>query len=189
LWQINSKDQQITSEKILRFVEDNPGCHLRQIKGDLGIAMGTVQYKLGRLDKAGKIRSKRHGLYRYYFSATVLKNQEDILEALTQETSREILMFIIERVNPTQTEISDNIMISSASVNWHIRRLTELSLISQEIDGKYKRYHLVKDSRIIIALLKSYYPSIWDRWSDRLAEMFLSMSSTATGKDNRKEDL
>jgi hypothetical protein len=24
--------------------------------------------------------------------------------------------------------------------------------------------------------LKNYYPSIWDNWSNRLAEMFLSMS-------------
>jgi hypothetical protein len=26
-------------------------------------------------------------------------------------------------------------------------------------------------------MLKNFYPTIWDRWSNRLAEMFLSMSS------------
>jgi hypothetical protein len=25
-------------------------------------------------------------------------------------------------------------------------------------------------------LLKNYYPGIWDKWSNRLAEMFLSLS-------------
>jgi hypothetical protein len=25
-------------------------------------------------------------------------------------------------------------------------------------------------------MLKNFYPTIWDRWSNRLAEMFLSMS-------------
>lgn len=178
-----------TIDKILKYIRDNPGCHLRQIKGELGLAMGTVQYQLDRLEKAGKIRSKRHGLYRYYFSAGVLENEEDILEVLTQETAREILMFIIERVNPTQTEISETIMISSASVNWHIKRLTESRLIGQEIDGKYKRYHLLLDSKLVVALLKSYYPSIWDQWSNRLAEMFLSMSSAAARGEEGEKNL
>ncbi len=172
-----------TADRILQHIQDNPGCHLRQIKKDLGLAMGTVQYQLDRLEKAGRIKSKRHGLYKYYFSVALLDNEKDILEVFTQETAREILMFIIERGNPTHGEISDNIMISSASVNWHIRRLTQLGLISEEMDRKYKRYSLRVDSKAVVALLKSYYPSIWDQWSNRLAEMFLSMSREAVEEE------
>jgi DNA-binding MarR family transcriptional regulator len=178
-----------TTDRILKYIQDNPGCHLRQIKGELRLAMGTVQYQLDRLEKAGKIRSKRRGLYKYYFSVGVLDNEEDILEVLTQETAREILMFIIERGNPTQTEISSMIKISSPSVNWHIKRLTELGLINQKISGKYKRYHLLKDSKLVIALLRSYYPSLWDQWSNRLVEMFLSMSSAATEEGEEGEKI
>jgi len=176
---VANEDQQPegnTTDRILQYIKDNPGCHLRQIKKELELAMGTVQYQLDRLEKAGKINSKRHGLYRYYFSVALLDNEKDILQVLTQETAREILMLIIERGNPTHTEISDKIRISSASVNWHIKRLTDLDLISEEKEGKYKRYRLRVDSRPIITLLKNYYPSIWDNWSNRLAEMFLSLS-------------
>jgi hypothetical protein len=49
-------------------------------------------------------------------------------------------------------------------------------LIGEEKGGKYKRYHFDRDSRTVVVLTKSYYPSIWDRWSIRLAEMFLSIS-------------
>jgi hypothetical protein len=35
---------------------------------------------------------------------------------------------------------------------------------------------------MIVATLKNFYPSVWDRWSNRLAEMFLSMSSQAVEK-------
>jgi hypothetical protein len=32
------------------------------------------------------------------------------------------------------------------------------------------------DPKDLVSLMKSYYPSLWDRWSNRLAEMFLSLS-------------
>ncbi|HYY40737.1 MAG TPA: winged helix-turn-helix domain-containing protein, partial [Nitrososphaera sp.] len=120
--------------------------------------------------------STRYGLYRYYFPAGMVKDEKDILQVLSQETAREILMLIIERGNPTQREISSKIMISSASVNWHIRRLKDLDVIREEKEGRYKRYRIYGDSKLIVALLRSYYPSIWDNWSNRLAEMFLSLS-------------
>jgi hypothetical protein len=52
----------------------------------------------------------------------------------------------------------------------------KVGLIGEEKEEKYKRYHFDRDSRTVVVLMKSYYPSIWDRWSNRLAEMLLLMS-------------
>jgi Mn-dependent DtxR family transcriptional regulator len=95
---------------------------------------------------------------------------------LNQETAREILMMILERKNPTQTDIADLIEISSASVNWHIKRLIELGLILETKDGKFKRYTFGIDAKHVVSLMKNYHPNTWNRWSNRLAEMFLSLS-------------
>jgi predicted transcriptional regulator len=54
-------------DRILRFIRDNPGSHLRKIKDELDLAMGTVQYHLDRLEKAGRITSQRQGLHKCYF--------------------------------------------------------------------------------------------------------------------------
>ena len=50
-------------------------------------------------------------------------NERDLLQILGQETARDILLFIIERKNPTQTDIAARMRISPASVNWQIKRL------------------------------------------------------------------
>lgn len=42
-----------TAERILQFIEPNPGFHLRKIKVMMHISLGTVQY-LDRLEKNGK---------------------------------------------------------------------------------------------------------------------------------------
>lgn len=182
---LKSKGRQILTDefdegnakRVIQFIQDHPGCHLRRIRNELEISMGTVQYHLARLEKAGRIASNRHGLFRYYFPIGVFQdNEKNLLEILSQETARDILIFIIEQKNPTQTDIVDRIGVSAASVSWHVGRLTKLGLISEIREGKYKRYQLNGDPRNLVSLMKNYYPTLWDRWSNRLAEMFLSMS-------------
>jgi predicted transcriptional regulator len=103
-----------TSEKLLLFIQGNPGCHLRRIRTTMGVSMGTVQYQLDKLEKMGKVTSTRRGLYKYYFPAGLFKeNEKEILEVLTHETARKMLLFIIEQKNPTQTDIANSLKISA----------------------------------------------------------------------------
>jgi len=168
-----------TVDKVLYFIQDNPGCHLRRIKREIGISMGTVQYHLHKLEKMGRVTSTRRGLYKYYFPAGLFReNQKEILEVLTHETARKILMFIIEQKSPTQTDIVNSVRISARSISWHVGRLIALKMIREIKDGKYKRYQLQDDAKDVLTLLRSYYPSVWDKWSMRVVEMFLSLSSS-----------
>jgi len=168
-----------TVDKVLFFIQDNPGCHLRRIKREIGISMGTVQYHLHKLEKMGRVTSTRRGLYKYYFPAGLFReNQKEILEVLTHETARKILMFIIEQKSPTQTDIVNSVRISARSISWHVGRLIALKMIREIKDGKYKRYQLQDDAKDILTLLRSYYPNVWDKWSMRVVEMFLSLSSS-----------
>lgn len=48
-----------TAERILQFIQQNPGCHLRKIKVMMHISLGTAQYHLDRLEKMGRITSTR----------------------------------------------------------------------------------------------------------------------------------
>ena len=168
-----------TVDKVLSFIQDNPGCHLRRIKREIGISMGTVQYHLHKLEKMGRVTSTRRGLYKYYFPSGLFReNEKEILEVLTHETARKILMFIIEQKSPTQTDIVNSVRISARSISWHVGRLIALKMIREIKDGKYKRYQLQDDAKDILTLLRSYYPNVWDKWSMRVVEMFLSLSSS-----------
>jgi predicted transcriptional regulator len=165
------------TDQILQFIHENPSCHLRKIKKELGLAMGTVQYHLDKLEKAGRITAQKQGLHKYYFVIGAFEeNEKQLLEVLSNETAREIVMFIVEQNYPSQTEISKHVGISSASVSWQIKRLQDSRIVDEVKEGKFKRYKLHGDSKQVIALLRNYYPDIWSRWSNRLAEMFLSLS-------------
>lgn len=171
-----------TADRILQFIQNNPGCHLRGIKDMIQISQGTVQYHTDRLEKMGRITSTTTGLYKHYFPVGVFQNNEkEILQILSQETTRQILMYIVEQKSPTQTDIVNSVGISASSVNWHMKRLLEFRLVEEIKEGKYKRYQLQDrkvSSQYITALMRNYYPAIWEKWSDRLIEIFLSFSGS-----------
>ena len=176
---MNEQDKTFHSntDRILKFIHERPACHLRQIKNELNISMGTVQHHLYKLEKDAKITSVRNGLYKYYFPIGIFHiNERNLLQILNQETARDILLFIVEKKNPSQSDIVNSIGISHSAVNWHISRLIELNLINENKDRKFKRYKLNVDSKYLIALMKNYYPNIWNIWSSRVAETFLSLS-------------
>ncbi len=162
----------------MHFIRENPGCHLRNIKKTMDISIGTAQYHLSLLEKTGKITSFRRGFYKFYFLSGLFENNEkDILQVFRQETSREILLFVLENKNPTQTEIANKVGISRAAINWHINRLIHLNLLNEQRVGKYKRYQVpFIHYKYIISLLKSHYPSVWNTWSNRLVDLFLALS-------------
>jgi predicted transcriptional regulator len=175
------------TERILHFISDNPGCHLRQIRKNMGISMGTTQYHLNVLEKTGKISSVRSGLHKYYFPIAVFHdNEKNLLQILNQETSREILMFIVEKGRPTHSDIAQRIGVSSSSISWHISRFETLEIIRTLKDGKFKRYELNIDPKYLVGLMKNYYPNIWNKWSNRLAEIFILLSTerSSTSKEH-----
>jgi predicted transcriptional regulator len=140
--------------------------------------MGTTQYHLDILEKRGQVTSARNGFYKYYFPAGVFQDHEkNLLQILNQETSREILMFIIEKKNPTHTDLVQKIRISSPSISWHMSRFIDYKIIKVSKDGKFKRYELNIDPKDLIALMKTYYPNIWKKWSSSLAEIFILLSN------------
>jgi predicted transcriptional regulator len=166
------------SSKILRYLDSHPGTHLRKINADLGIALGTLRYHLESLEKTGKIVSEKHDLFRYFFTTGALDETErNVIKMLHQETSRQILMFILEKKNPSQKDIVKNIKLSTASARWHLRRLVELGIVLEFRDGKYRRYQFAISVEIVIRLLKIHYPNEWNRWSNRIVNLFLSFSN------------
>lgn len=163
------------SDLILEYISKNPGCHLRKIRENLKISMGSLQYHLFRLEKRDKIGSLKHGIYKSYFPAGVFQEQEmNVMRILNQSTTREILFFIIDQKNPTQTQITQKLKIRSPSIHWHLRRLLNLNIIHEVRDGRFKRYSIDTNSighTQIMILIKKYYNTIWQDWSEGLADM------------------
>jgi len=112
---------------------------------------------------------------------------ELILAVLHQETQGEIILYLIEHPSATQSDIAMHIGITSPTVNAHMSRLIEMDLVKSFKDGRFVKYLLVEDIEDIIYDLEFCYPSIWARLSNRLANLFLDLSTGYSEKEEKAE--
>jgi len=64
-------------------------------------------------------------------------------------------------------------------------RLIQTGIVSSHRDGRYTK-HLKGNIKDIVDLLKSYHPSVWNKLSFRLAELFVNLADKP--KPERDDD-
>lgn len=162
---------------------------MRQIRRDLDLSMGVLQYHLYSLEKDQRILSRRSGLYKRFYAALVFgEHQQDILDVLSQETERDLLLYLIQNPGATQKELSGYARISPGSINWHMKRLMGTHLVSVRHEGQFVKYEVKSEvGDEILHLLKGYHPSIWQSWADRLANAIGDVASSSE-QENPEEN-
>ena len=170
--------------RIYEYIQNNPGAHLRTISKVLGLAMGNTQYHLYALENAGQIRSRRIYLHRHYYPLTVHEQDEIIVAFLRKETSRDILIYLLEHPGATQGNIANFKSFSVPTISWHLSRLVESRIVVGNKEGRFVGYFISPDVTNLTGLLKIYHPNIWNKLADRFAELFLELSSR--GEEERK---
>lgn len=172
-----------TQRRILEYISRHPGVHLREICRGLSLAMGDVQYHLRRLERDKRITSVRRGLYRFFYPADLFGDrQRDVLGVLSLERPRELLLNIIENPDSTQEELAKATGVSQPTVSWHLRRLVELGILGRRQEGRLSTYNVVR-SEEIASFIRAYHPTVWERWSSRLADIFIAYSGEEAGRD------
>lgn len=165
---------------IYKYILNSPGVYLRKICRELGLAMGDTQYHLSILEKEGKIKSKIIGHRRHYYSVTLPgEHNVLILAFLRQETTRDILVYLMENPGSTQKALASFKNVSAPTIKWHMTRLIGSGLVITARDGKAVRY-FIQDSRNLIPSLMIYMPVLWNSLANRFAEKFLEISLDKT---------
>jgi DNA-binding MarR family transcriptional regulator len=164
-----------TQRRVLEFITTHPGVHLREICRGLALAMGAVQYHVRRLERDGRISSVRRGLYKFFYPADLFgERQRDVLSVLSLDRPRELLLNIIEHPESTQEALAGATDVSQPTVSWHLKRLIDLEIVRRRQEGRVVTYSLVGGGAEIAAFIKTYHPTVWERWSSRLADIFIA---------------
>jgi predicted transcriptional regulator len=162
---------------IYDYIAKHPGTHLREIRKNLGIGMGDLQYHLYILEKARLINSVRRGLYKFVFPSGVFGDRQTaILSVLSIETEREILLFLSERPVATQQEICKFARLSPPTITWHMRRLENDGIVERRKIGKFVSYKLNCDAEEVKKFIQNYHPAFLETWSSRMTNTILELS-------------
>ena len=185
---------------IYDYITKHPGTYVREIRKNLDIGMGDLQYQLDVLEKRGMIKTLRRGLRKFVFPSGIFGDiQTAILSSLSIETEREILLYLSERGSSgaTQEEICQFEKLSHPTISWHMKRLENFGIVKHVRFGKLINYRLACDPQEIKNFVQNYHTTLWDTWSSRLANTILELSpvqkeaqtpAKATSKEESGDD-
>ena len=161
---------------IYNFILLNPGTYLRKIFKDVGLAMGDTQYHLSVLEKKGYVKSMKVGKHRHYYPMSVNSGQDELILALLgQTTTRDILVYLIENIGPTQSELSNFKHFSTPTIYWHMKRLISSGLVVGFKEGSVIRYY-VRDISSLTECIRRFMPDTWMNLASKFADMYSNVT-------------
>jgi len=135
-----------TRTEVYNFVVANPGIQFRGICTGLGIAIGTAEFHLGILKKAGLISFVRDGKYKRFFVTKKFSAREmKLISLLRHETTREILKTIAVEKTVSHGKLASELYITSQGLTWQMNRLREQGIVQGNCNATQVTYSLNED--------------------------------------------
>jgi Uncharacterized protein conserved in archaea len=161
-----------TRKEIFEHVRANPGVHFNQLKRDLDMETGLLQHHLDTLEEYGVLVSESHqGKRRVFVAQELDEDERTVLSSLRYETTRHILLFLLENGPARNGEIVEEVGVSPPTVSWHTSRLVEEEVVTEVSEGRTTLY-AVEDEELTMGLLVRYRESFVDRAVDRVIDFW-----------------
>ena len=132
-----------TRTEVYNFVVTNPGIQFRGISTGLSIAIGTAEFHLGVLKKAGLISFFIDGKYKRYFASKKFSMKEmKLISLLRHDTTRELIKKITSEKTIPHSKLASHLSITSQGLTWQINQLTKRGIVKKNINGIKVDYSL-----------------------------------------------
>lgn len=152
-----------------------PGTHLRQLQRDLALPLGTLEYHVHQMEKAGLLVTREDGRFKAFFVNDELDRRDrDFLYYLRQDMPRRIAMEIVSEPGISFQELSSRLPIGMSTLSFHLKKLRLASVVMEERDGPRKIY-LCTDPERVRSLIVRYRSTFLDDVVDRFADAWLDL--------------
>ena len=155
---------------ILKLISENPGIRYSEIKKTTGFPNGTLSHYLSKMVHDSKIISKRFGRRTWFFPPQIESSEFETIIQLRKETTKKILILLLEKRVAPFKEIREKIKKSPATTSWSLTNLVEAGIV-RRIPGIPVKYDLF-DEKTTFNIIKKIEPSIADSLKERFADTF-----------------
>ncbi|MGI0000859.1 MAG: ArsR family transcriptional regulator, partial [Nitrososphaeraceae archaeon] len=137
-----------------------------------GLSNGVLSYHLRSLDNSGKIRVNRvNNRVTRYFSYDVSLHDTYVIGLLRQETSRKIIIYILEKGGCGFNDIIIHTRKVPSTISWHMARLKAANIVKVRKQYEFNYYEIGMDRLILQDLLSKYKSSFTEKIVDDYVDM------------------
>ena len=160
----HQKKTNSVQDKIVKYVNEIPGIRYRELLRITGISNGVLSYHLNFLENSGKIRVNRvNNRVTRYFSYDVSPHETYVIGLLRQETSRKIIMYVLEKGTCGFNDIIIHTKKVPSTISWHLARLKAANIVKVRKQYEFNYYEIGMDRLILENLLSKYKSSFTEK--------------------------
>ncbi len=131
---------QTTRQSIYKYIEGQPGVHLRGIKSELGLPMGVLNHHLRKLEEEELIKSKLERQYRRFYPYHYSMRDSPLLSP----AQRKVYDTIYQHPGVSPRELGGLLEKSRRTIYNHVNSLDELGMIRTRKEGKKLRCYVME---------------------------------------------
>ena len=143
-----------TREDIFRFIQINPGVHLRGLQRHLNLPLSTIDHHTKVLCSNSLLCRYRDGKYSRFYAGKIDEEAHLIVSALRKKRKKEIIATILSRDYTTFQDMVECIRVNDSTLSYHLGGLVDDGIIYKEKVGKEYCYFLNKRDDVSHLLAK-----------------------------------
>lgn len=133
---------------LVKHISEHPGVHHNELVRALDTTPDKLQRVSQKLREDGiVIINDFHGKT-HYFPSDCDPWMQEIIALLRRETSREILLYLLEERRSYPAEMAEEIGVARSTLEWHLDRLIDARLIDKLHDGRQVVLILTEKGRV-----------------------------------------
>ena len=135
---------------------------------------GVIAYYLEKLEKQGRIKSKKYTRYKRYYSLDIDEEEYDIIRNLRKPTKKEILLYIVVKGSTSFKEISSKIHKSPSTVSWNLSELINNNVI-ERFEQNRKTFYRIKNIKLLKRTFRKEFSKLLDDKKEHSEDIFLAL--------------
>ncbi len=160
-----------TRQQVRRQIHANAGIHFNELVRESPFAPGQIQYHVRRLlDDDELVREEFYGQTHYY-PLTYDEWERAALALFRRETTREIVVYLIEHEPTTPVALVDALDIARSTFEYHLNRLVEHEIVEKRYDDRNRVSLVLANPERTGELLSVVEPTVPDRLLDRFTRL------------------
>lgn len=174
--------------RIVRFVQESPGLHMRELAARLAMPVSTLEYHCYQLVKHGQLVTRETaGFKAFYPGEGMDRRDKDILYLVRHDAPRKVCSHLLLHPGATPKELRDVLGVTGPTLTFHLNKLRGAGILREEPEGRTKRLY-VEDPERVANLLVTYRRSFLDDAVDRFADAWLALSPPSLRKPEPKAE-
>lgn len=128
-------------KNIFEYVSKNPGCTIAEVSENLRINRGSVKYHIAKLNSKSIITTVKTGKFiRLFKNPGIFDNHDKVIVSyLKNETSRMLLLGILENPGITNQDLAESFNLDKSTVHYYLDKFQNSEIIMYVTEGKCKK--------------------------------------------------